>query len=212
MATLQFFDYLYLALTFLVPGLIVLFVRSQFVTRRNMARPADFLPYLTVSIFYYACVYVVVYPFAHFDAFIAWMHEPGSKVLAWFVLIFLGPALLGGVLGINVQKDWFRGFLQRFGLNTIHALPAAWDWKFSKAGYSYVLVTLKDGTRFAGLLGSDSFISSDPAERDIYIQWTYDIDRDNNNKWIPRDGNGVLIAAGEIRTVEFWNYVEEDSP
>ena len=66
----------------------------------------------------------------------------------------------------------------------------------------WVLVTLKDGTRFAGFCGDESFMSSDPSERDIYIQWTYDIDDQNN--WSSRGENGVLIAAGEVQTIEFW--------
>ena len=43
----------------------------------------------------------------------------------------------------------------------------------------WVLVTLKDGTRFAGYCGPQSFISSDPAEHDMYIEQTYDLDADH---------------------------------
>ena len=75
-------------------------------------------------------------------------------------------------------------------------------------GCQWVLVTLKDGTRFAGFCGPESFISSDPGERDIYIQWVYDIDDENN--WSLRGLHGVLIAAGEIQTVEFWPYTSEE--
>ena len=75
--------------------------------------------------------------------------------------------------------------------------------------YQWVLVTLKDGTRFAGFCGSESFMSSDPTERDIYIQRIYDID--DENKWSPRGDNGVLIAAGEVQTIEFWPYYSQDS-
>ena len=66
----------------------------------------------------------------------------------------------------------------------------------------WVLVTLRNGTRFAGYCGPDSFMSSDPDNRDLYIQWVYDIDDDSG--WCPRGENGVLIAAGEISTIEFW--------
>ncbi len=52
-------------------------------------------------------------------------------------------------------------------------------------------------------------MSSDPAERDIYIQWIYDID--DNNNWSRRGENGLLIAAGEIRTVEFWPYNPQEN-
>jgi len=42
------------------------------------------------------------------------------------------------------------------------------------------------------------------SERYIYIQWTYDIDDENN--WSSRGENGVLITAGEVQTIEFWPY------
>ena len=41
-------------------------------------------------------------------------------------------------------------------------------------GEQFVLVALRDGTHIGGLMGSDSFVSSDPAERDIRIQQIYD--------------------------------------
>ena len=52
-------------------------------------------------------------------------------------------------------------------------------------------------------------MSSDPTERDIYIQWIYDIDY--KNRWSSRGENGVLIAAGEVRTIEFWPYTSKEN-
>ena len=52
--------------------------------------------------------------------------------------------------------------MQYCRLYTVHVMPTAWDWKIGDMTEQWVLVTLKDGTRFAGLCGSDSFISSDP--------------------------------------------------
>ena len=131
-------------------------------------------------------------------------------MVGWFSLIFVGPAALGLLLGVNIQKDLFRRVLQRGGLNLVHATPTAWDWKFRAMPTQWVLVTLKDGTRFAGYCGPESFISSDPAERDMYIEWIYDVDSDN--KWVNVGKKGVLITSGEIQTIEFWPYTELENP
>ncbi len=131
------------------------------------------------------------------------------KALAWFTLIFIGPAGFGLLLGVNIQKDLFRRALQWCGLYPVHVIPTAWDWKFSGMTDQWVLVTLKNGTRFAGFCGDDSFMSSDPAERDIYVQWVYDIDDEAN--WNQRGENAVLITAGEISTIEFWPYVSQEN-
>lgn len=199
MPDLNLFDNPYMIVGLLVPGLIVLSVRSQFLTGRRPSHSAALLSYLTVSVIYYA----LALPFV--DFILSFQKPDNSNVLlTWFALIFIGPALLGLLLGVNIQKDLFRSVLQYFGLNPIHVIPTAWDWKFGNMTEQWVLVTLKDGTRFAGFCGDESFMSSDPSERDIYIQWTYDIDDQNN--WSSRGENGVLIAAGEVQTIEFWPY------
>ncbi len=203
MPDLKSLDNLYLILGFLVPGLIALFVRSQFVTGRRPPHAAALLSYLTVSVIYYA----LALPFA--DSVMA-IQAPGyPKALAWFGLVFAGPALFGLLLGINIQQGLLRRFLRWCRLNPVHVMPTAWDWKFGGMREQWVLVTLKDGTRFAGFCGQNSFMSSDPAERDIYIQWIYDIDE--NNKWSARGENGVFIAAGEISTIEFWPYNPQET-
>lgn len=178
-------------------GFIVLFVRSQFVTGRRPSHSASLLSYLTVSVIYYA----LVLPFVDLESPI--VMSGTSAVVTWFALVIFGPALLGLMLGIDVQRNLLRGLLQRVGLNPVHVMPTAWDWKFSGMTDQWVLVTLKDGTRFGGFCGRESFMSSDPGERDVYIQWIYDIDADNN--WSSRNEKKVLIAGGEFQSVEFPN-------
>ena len=182
MFPLKSIDSLYFLLAFIVPGLIVLFVRSQFVTGRRPSHPNAILSYLTVSVVYYALILPVV-------AFLRSITGPSyGKAMAWFAVVFLGPVVLGVLLGIGIQNDLLRGFLRRCGLNPVHVMPTAWDWKFGNMDNEWVLVTLKDGTRFAGFCGAQSFISSDPAERDIYVQWIYDID--DNHHWQSRGRTG----------------------
>ncbi len=176
-------------------------------TGRGPPPAAALLSYLSVSVIYYA----LALPFVGFVLFI---QDHGYEKVEWLVFVFfffffVVPAFLGFLLGINVQKNLFRRVLQRCGLNPVHGIPTAWDWKFGDMPGQWVIVTLKDGTRFAGHCGKDSFTSSDPAERDIYIQRIYDID--DNDNWSPRGETGLLIAAGEIRTIEFLPYNPQEN-
>ena len=100
MPDLNLFDNPYMVVGLLVPGLIVLSVRSQFLTGRRPSHSAALLSYLTVSVIYYA----LALPFVDF---ILSFQEPGnSKVLlTWFALTFIGPALLGLLLGANIIDD-----------------------------------------------------------------------------------------------------------
>lgn len=183
----------------LVPGIVILFVRSQFVTTRIASNAENLISYLAVSLIYHA----LALPFL--DMFVPHDNLFVGRTFAWFLYILIIPVFFGLAIGINIQKNFVRRALQDVGLNPVHAIPTAWDWKFDRmqvTGGEWVLVTLKNGTRFAGFCGPESFISSEPTERDLYIQWIYDIDDDD--KWLPLRETGLLVAGGEISTIEFW--------
>jgi hypothetical protein len=69
-------------------------------------------------------------------------------------------------------------------------------------------VTLKDDTKHVGLLGAKSFISTDPSERDIYIEKVYE--RQGDGEWKDVGDWSVLIAGSEVKTVEFKPYWKEE--
>ncbi len=193
-------EQLSLILSFLVPGLVVLYVRSQFLTGRMQAHKDALLAYFALSVVWWGLSLPVV----------AW--ALGSLPLTserpglWLLLTLVGPAAFGALLGVNASRGWTRRLLGRFGLRLIHVMPTAWDWKFEAMPASWVLVTLKDGTRFAGFCGSDSFISSDPQERDMYIQRIYNLDAEE--KWVDQGDKGLLVRGSEIRSIEFWPYTD----
>jgi len=54
-----------------------------------------------------------------------------------------------------------------------HPVPTAWDYKFSNLGTRYVIIDLKDGSIIYGKYSNNSFSSSIPEERDIYIEEVY---------------------------------------
>lgn len=183
-------------LTYLIPGFVALSVRSQFVTTPHTQQNERLLSYMIISVIYN----VIVIRFLP-EEIAGWWFGLG------FILVFIfGPAIVGVVWGFNIQKNFVRGLLSKFKLTTIHPIPTAWDWRFSNAiREMWVLVTLKNGSMFGGLLNDNYFASSDPIERDLYIEWMYAINDDDS--WTPLGQRGILITANEISTVEFWPYV-----
>ena len=111
------------------------------------------------------------------------------------------PAGLGLLLGLDAQRAWTRNILKKRGVHLSHPIDAAWDWRLGQEE-CWVHVKLKDGTKWAGHLGQGSFSSTDPTERDLYIEDVYDTGQDDAN-WTPR-GTGLWIAHGEIQSIEFW--------
>lgn len=204
MPTVDSLEQVYFVIGFFAPGLIILFFRSQFLTGRTPVLRDAALVYLVLSVVYYA----IAYPLADF---VFSIKELGyQKLTGWFFLILVGPMIFGIVLGLSARLDVARWLLAKVGVNPVHAVPTAWDWKFSRIQPSWILVTLKNETKFYGFFGSKSFAASDPEERDIYVEQLYDVDRKNNWTKAPA-GKGVLIRADEVNTIEFWPQANGDN-
>lgn len=182
---------------FVVPGLVAAMVRAQFMTGRLPRTTEAGLIYIALSTIYLAIALPILELLPR--------HPSGSVAATaeWVVLVFFGPALLGLSLGIGTRFGVVRRLLLWLRLNPVHPMPTAWDYKFTELSEAWVLVKLKDGTKFAGFCGGQSFISSVPEERDIYVEQIYDLSDDD--EWIKRPGKSLLVAAGEISTIEFFN-------
>ncbi|AHE55039.1 DUF6338 family protein [Sphingomonas sanxanigenens] len=181
---------------FAVPGIVALYVRAQFLTGRMPPLGEGIVGYVILSLIYHAAIF----PFA--SSFYATPSVRGWYAAGWFSLLFLGPAILGFALGLNIRKGWSKKLLSYLKINTIHPVNSAWDWRFGDCKECWVMAVLKDGTKWYGYLGTDSFMSSDVAERDIFIQHVYDYEG-NDKPWTPKN-TSVWIAHGEIQSLEFW--------
>lgn len=189
-------EQLNLIAAFIVPGLIATFVRAQFLTGRVPGNKDNLLVLFTLSLVWYG----LTVPFVDWLNLAAF--APQATPWGWLLVTVIGPACFGAVLGINASAGWSRKLLAKCGIRVVHVMPTAWDWKFGKAEPCWVLVTLKDGSRVAGFCDPDSFMSSDPKERDLYVSRVYSIDENNN--WHSENGKSILILHGEIRYIEFW--------
>ena len=91
--------------------------------------------------------------------------------------------------------------LWKIKIRTIHTTPTAWDYLFSKQESGFVIVTLIDDQKLYGWYSSQSFTSSDPDERDIFIEKGYRID---GEKWtLDEQSQGFYIAKDQIKVIEF---------
>jgi len=194
-----------LILLFVVPGLIALFVRSRFIAGRAPSAKENLLIFVVLSLFYYSLTIFFIQPAISIQG--PWL----VHVLIWVLLILVGPALFGFVLGIAAQREWLTRFANWLGFTIVHIIPAAWDWRFSSIPRDgmFVMVTLTSGERVAGLFAGNSFASSDVGERDLYIEEEYTVT--DEGAWKSRPERvGILISAKEIRYIEFWEFTGSD--
>ncbi len=192
-------DNFYLVLAFIVPGLVIVYARSRFISGRTPSHTENILGYVTISLVYYALTLPII-------EFVLSIEKPWvARAAVWILLTLVGPALFGLFLGVWAQREWGAQIALGLGLSTIHVIPAAWDWRFSKIprGGMFVMVTLTTGESVAGFFGPNSFASSDGGERDIYIEEEYSVG--DTGAWLPRPAKvGILIPVKEIRNIEFW--------
>ncbi len=191
----------YLILCFIVPGVLIVVARAQFITGRLSSHKEALLTYFTISAIYLALALPAI-------TFAITLQTGYQKAASWFSILIIGPICIGVMLGLSAYHGLGRKLFSRVGLKTVHPMPTAWDYKFALNESCWVLVTLTDGTTYAGLISSRSFASTDQSERDLYIERLYNVGDDN--KWTEAGNKGLLILAGQIRTVEFWPYRETD--
>jgi hypothetical protein len=188
-------DAIYVALVFIVPGYVFLSLRNQFVAGQAKLGKEQLLSYLTVSGVNFALCGWIIYA-----AYNSSSSSIPLKAFSWMLVIILIPAVAGIVAGVGNQRDYFRSFYHWLKLEPVHAVPSAWDYKFSKSPGEWVLVKLKDGIQFAGWWAGRSFASDDRSERDLLIEQVFEVPE--TGAWKPT-AKSLLIMAGEIQTIEF---------
>jgi hypothetical protein len=202
----QSLDVIFYTLAFLVPGFVLYATYSLGVPRRDERFELSFLRFLTLSGVNYAAwswlVYLMVQP-----TFLQTVpYRRGILAGLWFVVIFVGPAGLGLLLGRGSHRTRIRSLLHRLGFRTLHEQPTAWDYFFHSIDRAvFALVTFKDGSTVAGLITSGTFASSQSKERDLYLERVYKV-RAQGEPWEETPNSaGVLIRGDEIKHIEFWD-------
>ncbi len=155
---------IYIASVFIVPGYVFLTFRNQFVAGQDRLGTEQMLGFFTYSAINFACFGWIIY------LAIAYNLSPFWRILAWTGTLVLIPASMGLLAGLCSKRGLGGQIYRLLGLNPIHPTPRAWEYVFYDSPATWVLVTLKNDTKFAGWWGGDSFASSDPKERDLFIQ------------------------------------------
>jgi len=111
-------------------------------------------------------------------------------------LLLVVPALLALV-------DFFRAS-RTFSLRnlTYDPTPRAWDYTFRDTEPCYVRVLTTDGTWLGGWFGAESFISSFPEPREMFIEKAHVMEPDGTIGAELAWSAGLYIRCDDIRSVE----------
>lgn len=103
-----------------------------------------------------------------------WEAHTREFALWALLLLFVIPLVLAGLDQWRLMKGWSPRL-------TYDPTPRAWDFTFRDRGPTYVRVLTVDGTWLGGWYGPNSFVSSYPEPREMFIETAHLIDRDGTS-------------------------------
>jgi len=179
---------------FFVPGFVYLKAYRLFIaeTRTDFSKDLyeaigfSFLNAILFSYPIYLIHYVNLignYPFLYF--------------LSLAFMIIVSPILFALIFQKISKKKWFGRFM-------INPTKSAWDSFFSKRESYFVIVTLKNGRKIGGKYGKNSFSSTYPNPKELYLEELWELNKKNGFKKIEAQTEGILITEQEISTIEFY--------
>lgn len=190
------FDVVFYTCIFLLPGFVIKSIIDAFVAPAKHNETKYFFTCLLYSIVNCALLswaYLLLNTISEKHPIIYWI------LLAGVTLI--GATFIGFFIGLIRKKELIDVLLKKIRIEKIPSIPTAWDYYFSKQKESFVIITLKDDTKMYGWYSSESFVSSDCEERDIYIQIGYKYKED---AWIvDEESEGFYIPKEQIKIIEF---------
>ena len=163
------------AILFLVPGL--LWLKAMELASPYMLTPRrDWLECLMLSCVNYLLGSLLIYHLLK-----RWPHgldiaKPETVAqhvfyLAWWVaLIFLLPLIAGYSWGRIRKSRPASNVFRRLKMRVIHTAPTAWDYAFAREEGYWARVELTNGARIEGVFGSNSLVSTESSERDIFLE------------------------------------------
>lgn len=195
--TVESFDVVFYTAIFVLPGFIMNGIISSL---SPMLKPSEGILFLRSLL--YSIVHCAIW---------SWMYklifrlERQNEYCYWLVLVIatlITSSVLALLLGIAKQKQIARKVLTFLGIYSIHSIPCSWDYAFDRRDPSWLIVTLVDGSIIYGWFSYTSFASSDPEERDLFIEKVYSVDE--SGVWCEEAGiEGVYISKEQIKTIEF---------
>ncbi len=123
-------------------------------------------------------------------------HKMWYSVLSLFI-VFIAPIL------------WPFLLLKLFSCKVIakhiiHPIGKPWDYVFGKKESFWIIVHLKDGRRIGGKFDTNSFVSSYPAEEQIYLEEVWSLNEKEEFVRPIERSKGIIILGGEILSIEFF--------
>lgn len=123
-------------------------------------------------------------------------------ILLW--ILFIAP-ILWPIIWLKI-RTW--RVIARY---IVHPIKKPWDFVFGKREAYWTIVNLTDGRRIGGRYDSNSFVSSYPADEQIYLEEVWKLNGDGKFVEQIKGSRGILISGKDILTIEFLKEEENNN-
>lgn len=182
--------------------LVVLFVIPGFVAMKTYAIVSsgprlDASKAVIDAVAFSCCIYALFALPIYGMHYAAWATQrPVAYAVVWGFILLIAPMLCAvGVFALRRSKLLARWLP--------HPVDRAWDYIFAKREASYLIITLTSGRRIGAKYDTNSFASSHPAEPEIYVEETWDVDDAEGFVRRHDQTRGLLVAGSAIESIEF---------
>ncbi|EPR9702655.1 MULTISPECIES: DUF6338 family protein [Citrobacter freundii complex] len=184
---------LFLFVLFIMPGFISMRVYRLFHPSADSDTSKVLIDVVSYSCINFSLLLIPIYLIEINNIFIS--HPVLYYLFYLFVLIII-PVLLPIILLKIRSCEKVKRVLP-------HPIGRSWDYFFSTRQCCWVLVTLKNGKKYGGYYGSESFASNSPEPEQIYLEKHWALDDDGDFDHELTDTLGIIILTNEIESVEF---------
>ncbi len=188
-------DKIFLVILFVIPGFISIKTYELLYPGQIKESSKQIVDAVAYSCINYAFLFTPIYWFLHSGL---WDRFPIVGYVGFLFVLFGAP-----VLWVLIWK-WFRESKWLRKQVPHHPTVKPWDYVFAQEKPYWVKVTLKDGTVIGGKYAYNSFVSSSPAEEQIYLEETWVVNEQGGFERSKQDTAGVIILNSEMSHIEFF--------
>lgn len=205
---------LFITLLLVLPGFVYQQVRIRFRGRlpSDIELTSRLLRAITTSTVF-ALVYVAAaaWCFGDYDhGRSAAVEHPAGAAVIGFLAAFGIPAATA-LLSSSKFGRWISGCVDSMFPSTGYdPRPSAWDVAFEGIEPAFIRVRLKDGTWFAGYFGPNSYASSYPDTKSLYLEFSYKVDEDGTIGEVTENSRGAIIDCADAALVEIVRGPEDE--
>jgi vacuolar-type H+-ATPase subunit I/STV1 len=179
-----------LILIFIIPGFVSYKVWSLLIPSKDIAIK-DYI------------IEIICYSFINF-ALLFWLINIAENIqgllqsLLYLIILFIAP-IIWPLIWIKIVKS------KRLKGKIVYPTPKAWDFFFGLGKPCFMLIHLHTGKMIGGLYYLDSYSSSYPQQKDLYLKEVWNITEKGEFLNKIEATEGLLISYDVIEYIELFN-------